>query len=194
MADKLLTVVITMPDNAPGDEAERIRLMLGSGMIDRVHIRKPDWSAERIGALIRAVGPEMYRCLSIHSCPELLEAYPGVGYHFSASRPAPVQRPAVLSRSCHTPEEVCLTGAECDYVTLSPVFDSISKHGYRAAVFDIRKEYATTRTALTVALGGVKPEHFGELRSRGYRGAAMLGHAWTTPLQEFLNQLKCYNS
>ena len=43
MADKLLTVVITMPDNAPGDEAERIRLMLGSGMIDRVHIRKPDW-------------------------------------------------------------------------------------------------------------------------------------------------------
>lgn len=194
MEDRLLTIVITLPDHAPEDEAERISYMLESGIADRVHIRKPEWKAERIEKLIRAIGNGLHHRLSLHSCPELLEVYPALGYHFSASRSVPAKRPAVLSYSCHTPEEVCQQGKECDYVTLSPVFDSISKQGYTAAVFDPEAEHTAVNTVLTVALGGVTPAHFGELRRRGYRGAAMLGYVWNTPLQKLLNQLKCYNS
>lgn len=194
MADKLLIVVITMPDHTPEDEADRIRYMLKSGIVDRVHIRKPEWDTERIEKLIRTIGNEVYHRLSVHSCPELLELYPVLGYHFSALRSVPSKRPPVLSYSCHTLEEVYQKGKECDYVTLSPVFDSISKQGYKAATFGPKAEYNTLQTVRTIALGGVTPVHFGELRRRGYRGAAMLGHAWGTPLQKFLNQLRCYNS
>ncbi|MDE5877489.1 MAG: thiamine phosphate synthase [Muribaculaceae bacterium] len=194
MADKLLTIVITLPDQAPEDEAERISYMLKSGIVDRVHIRKPEWTAERIESLIRTIGNQLHHQLSVHSCPELLEVYPNLGYHFSALRSAPAIRPTVLSYSCHTPEEVCQVGRVCNYVSLSPVFNSISKQGYKAVAFDPEAEYIATQSALTVALGGVTPAHFDELRRRGYRGAAMLGYAWTTPLQKFLNQLRCYNS
>ncbi|MDE6668855.1 MAG: thiamine phosphate synthase [Muribaculaceae bacterium] len=194
MADKLLIVVITMPDHEAEDEADRIRYMLKSGIVDRVHIRKPEWDSGRIEKLIRTIGNDLHHLLSVHSCPELLKMYPALGYHFSALRSVPSRRPSVLSYSCHTPEEVYQKGNECDYVTLSPVFDSISKQGYKAAAFGADIEYTALQTTLTVALGGVTPVHFGELRRRGYRGAAMLGYAWTTPLQKFLNQVKCYNS
>ncbi len=152
MADKLLTVVITLPDQAPKDEAERIRYMLESGLVDRVHIRKPEWRPEQIDTLIRAIGNEFYHQLSLHSCPQLLDIYPNIGFYISASRTAPVKRPTMLSYSCHTLEEVYQKGKECDYVTLSPVFDSISKQGYTAATFEPVSEYNAVQTALTVAL------------------------------------------
>lgn len=190
----LTVIVITLPDAEVADEARRITAMLDSGAVHRVHLRKPGLSAEELGRLVEAIPQRLHCRLTLHSCPELTHRYPGLGYHFSASRPEVRPSEGMVSRSCHTPAEAALWAPRVDYVTLSPVFDSISKQGYCAALFDPEAEREALRAGHVVALGGVTPDKFPGLRSRGYSGAAMLGHAWTTDLQTFIAQLKCYNS
>lgn len=62
-------------------------------------------------------------------------------------------------------------------MTLSPIFDSISKNGYRSA-FDLDeiKDMITGRHV--TALGGVTPDAFPILREKGFSGAALLGYIW----------------
>lgn len=186
-------IVITLPDRVAHDEAVKITAMLDSGTVDRVHIRKPSADPGEIAGLLEAIPARLHQKLSLHSCPQLLERFPGVGWHFS-SRRAQVETPGLLSRSCHTPAEAAEWARRCDYVTLSPVFDSISKPGYTAAAFTLADELAATAAGNVIALGGVTPTRLPDLRQRGYRGAAMLGYAWATDFQTLINELKCYNS
>ena len=83
-----------------------------------------------------------------------------------------------VSRSCHSLEEVKQYKNACDYVFLSPIFDSVSKQGYVSAF-----AYETLKQASgdgiidgkVVALGGVTPDKISRLRSLNFGGAAMLG-------------------
>jgi len=77
-------------------------------------------------------------------------------------------------------------GAYLDYCFLSPVYDSISKAGYRAAGFLAPGEGRRRRLAAALgrspvpvlALGGVGPGKLAELRDAGFAGAAVLGAVW----------------
>lgn len=186
-------IVITLPDAVVENEALRIAAMLDGGHIDRVHIRKPGLSIEVMRRLIADIPIELHSRLSIHSNPKLLMEYPFVGWHFSASRPK-TECNGLLSRSCHSPAEAMQWVAGCDYVTLSPVFDSISKPGYHSACFNPVEEYICNQEGTVIALGGVTPKCFPSLKERGYSGAAMLGYAWKTDLKQLIEELQCYNS
>lgn len=186
-------IVITLPDEVVENEVPRIVEMLDCGLIDRVHIRKPEMSLEGMRRLIANIPTELHSRLSIHSNPQLLTDYPLVGWHFSSARPK-TKCGGPLSRSCHSPAEAMRWIAECDYMTLSPVFDSISKPGYLSACFNPVEEHLCNQAATVIALGGVTPKRFPRLKERGYRGAAMLGYAWKTELKQLIEELKCYNS
>jgi hydroxymethylpyrimidine kinase/phosphomethylpyrimidine kinase len=69
----------------------------------------------------------------------------------------------------------------CDYVTLSPIFDSISKAGYRSAF--TREEIAeAARKGIidekVMALGGVTFNKMKEVTAMGFGGGMILGDAW----------------
>ena len=86
-----------------------------------------------------------------------------------------------LSRSCHSLEEISDNLAVCDYLFLSPIFDSISKQGYGAAFDRKELEQAAARQLLqdkVYALGGVCAENIGTLLQIGFHGAAVLGDLW----------------
>lgn len=86
-----------------------------------------------------------------------------------------------LSRSCHSLEEIRDNLAVCDYLFLSPIFDSISKQGYGAAFDRKELEQAAARQLLqdkVYALGGVCAENIGTLLQIGFYGAAVLGDLW----------------
>lgn len=82
------------------------------------------------------------------------------------------------TRSCHTLEEVVRYKAQCDYLFLSPIFDSISKEGY-ASAFSHQELCLAAREGIidsrVVALGGVTPELIPYLASLGFGGVAMSG-------------------
>ena len=186
-------IVITLPDGVFENEAERMTALLESGVIDRIHIRKPYMSATDMSRLISDIPRRFLGRLSIHSNPELLKEFPNVGWHFSGTRPD-TQCSGLHSRSCHSPAEAAEWAERCDYVTLSPVFDSISKPGYLSACFNPVEEFLCCQYGKVVALGGVTPDRLPRLRERGYYGAAMLGYAWKTEFNNLIKELKCYNS
>jgi thiamine-phosphate pyrophosphorylase len=182
-------LIVITPENIFADEAERIAMLLNSGCIWRVHIRHPHSSIADIGAILSELPESMHSRISLHDCYELAERYPGLGVHLNA-RNALSKAPSagLKSISCHSIGEVAQS--ECDYVTLSPIYDSISKSGYKSA-FNL--DDADLRQALTtksvIALGGVTPEHFSALKDAGFAGAAMLGYVWPKDLAEFKQRL-----
>ena len=186
-------IVITLPDAVVENEAERITAMLESAFIDRIHIRKPSISAKDMSRLISDIPRKLHGRLSLHSNPELLREFPGIGWHSSATR-QDTECSGLRSRSCHSPAEATEWVARCDYVTLSTVFDSISKPGYLSACFDPVEEFLCCQYGKVVALGGVTPGRIPRLKDRGYHGAAMLGYAWKTEINQLIEELKCYNS
>ena len=175
MAADFKVLAIT-PPAIFADEPRRIAELL-SRDIWRVHLRHPEASREELSAILRVL-PSDYRCrISLHSHFSLIEEFPEIGQHLNHRCPTPAGAPGCLSRSCHSLAEL----AQCegsDYVTLSPIYDSISKPGYRSQfVIDQRLRQALHGHRV-MALGGVTPDKFAQLRSEGFAGAAMLGYLW----------------
>ena len=68
---------------------------------------------------------------------------------------------------------------QCDYMFLSPVFDSISKRGYSShfSLEDIKSNSGIVKDRV-FALGGVSADNIGLLPDAGFGGAAVLGFLW----------------
>ena len=84
------------------------------------------------------------------------------------------------SVSVHSWEELGRLPPGLEYAFISPVFDSISKPGYRAnsALLAIPRGPFACRP---VGLGGINAENIGIMIERGWTGAAVLGWIWEEP-------------
>lgn len=169
------TVVIT-PADIMAAEAAAICRMLRSGAW-RVHVRHPQASAAGIESIIAEIPAELRSRISLHDHHGLAARMGIGGVHLNGRNPeAPEGWTGIVSRSCHSLEEL-KEHPEADYLFLSPVFDSISKEGYRSG-FSLAELADAELGERVFALGGVRPRHFALLKSLGFGGAAMLGAAW----------------
>lgn len=183
-------IAITAPEFVPG-EAETIRRLLEGG-IDRVHLRKPDSEVTAMRRLIESLPAELYPRLSLHDHLALAAEYGLGGVHLNGRNPeAPAGFTGLRSRSCHSLGELTACAATTDYRFLSPIFDSISKSGYRSAFSEEVLRRAARQgviDARTLALGGVEPERLPLLHDMGFGGAALLGCIWRDTSGEGLRQ------
>lgn len=173
-------IVITSPDFIAG-EASLINTLFEGG-IDRIHIRKPKASADSHRQLIEGIDAKWHSRLSLHDHHELAVEY-GCGIHLNARNPIPPKgsEKLMLSASCHSINEVAERKQQCDYVFMSPIFNSISKQGY-AAAYSEQELLEASRLGIidnnVIALGGITPEHLPYLEQLRFGGAAFLGHVW----------------
>lgn len=181
MGDKFLIIAITSPGIVPGEGA-RICEILRRNEAAIVHLRKPNWSWGETAQLLDRISPDLYSRIKIHDHFNLLNHYPLMGVHLNARNPVAPENARCVSRSFHTLEELQDAG-EYDYVTLSPVFDSISKNGYKSA-FSLKELPPFLSGKKVIALGGVTPSKFPDLRAAGFFGAAMLGYFWNGWISE----------
>lgn len=185
--DKFLKIVITSPDPVE-NEAERICKLLKNG-IDYVHIRKPEATRNEIRDLIESIPYKFRRQLRLHGHFDLVNDYNLAGVHLNSRCPQAPQNALSVSKSCHSIEEAN-DAADYVYVTLSPVFDSISKKGYESR-FDLEAIKGNLCSKNVIALGGVTPDCFRILRECGFGGAAMLGCVWND-FDSFMQKLNHY--
>ncbi|MDR0574602.1 MAG: thiamine phosphate synthase [Tannerella sp.] len=85
------------------------------------------------------------------------------------------------SRSCHSLEEVA-ESRFFDYLFLSPVFDSISKAGYKQGFMPEQLAEAKKKKIIdekVIALGGITAENLPLVRNYGFGGIAVLGALWS---------------
>ena len=176
---KFTTVIITKPTFFDG-EAEAICRYVEEGRL--VHVRKPAATRMEMEALLGMLPKEVCSHLVLHDFHELAKKYDVYGVHLNSRNPnAPVGWKGSISRSCHSLEEVRLWKNEMNYVSLSPIYDSISKKGYMSA---FTKEVLTdavrdgTIDEKVYALGGVTFDKLQEVEQIGFGGAMILGDAW----------------
>ena len=177
-----MIVVITQPFFFEG-EAAAIADYLESGRADRVHLRKPGAGAAELERLLRQLPAACLGRMVMHEHFELAGKYGLCGIHLNRRCPeAPPSWTKGVSVSCHSLEELALRRREAfDYLSLSPVFDSISKPGYQAAfsaevLEDARRQGLIDSRVL--ALGGVTFDRVPEVLAMGFGGAMILGDAW----------------
>lgn len=185
-----MTIVVTHP-GIIADEAAKISRLLETRAADYMHIRKPDLTPEAVTTLLLQIPERFHPRLRLHDHHGLLVRFPRMGAHLNERCPAipPGRHP--LTRSCHSLREALVqtTDTPFDYVTLSPVFDSISKKGYLSR-FNLTDLKGQLEGHSIVALGGVTPAMFSRLYETGFRGAAMLGYVWNHPdLEQAVNEI-----
>ena len=173
-------IVITSPGFLQG-EADFIDRLFGHGL-DRLHLRKPGAEIGECRRLLDGISREWLPRIVVHDNFGLCREYGLGGVHLNGRNPmAPPNHEGSVSRSCHSLEEISRYKGECDYLTLSPIFNSISKQGYMAA-FGPGQLAAARDSGLidrrVIALGGVTLENIPRVRELGFGGVAILGDVW----------------
>lgn len=173
-------VVITSPGFLQG-EADFIDRLFNHGL-DRLHLRKPGADIGECRRLLDGISREWLPQIVVHDNFGLCREYGLGGVHLNGRNPmAPPNHEGSVSRSCHSLKEISRYKGECDYLTLSPIFNSISKQGYMAA-FGPGQLAAARDSGLidrrVIALGGVTLENIPRVKELGFGGVAILGDVW----------------
>lgn len=175
------TIIITKPAFFDG-EAAMITQFLRQGTADLLHIRKPGAAKEDIERLLREIPEDCRSRLVLHDHHYLAVKYHLYGVHLNSRNPLPPKDwRGSVSRSCHSLEEVMEWKERCAYVSLSPIFDSVSKVGYLSAFTPDDIAAAVQRGIIdhkVLALGGVTFNRLREVQNMGFGGAMILGDAW----------------
>lgn len=169
--------------------------LFGAGLW-RLHVRKPGWSRAELAAYLAAIAPPYRSQLVLHSHYDLAPEYGLGGIHLTEISRQQPEVPRLLRRlgglsvsaSLHTLADVQQHRRRYSYVTLSPIFNSISKENYPSG-FDLAAVQAVLQRLAArpayrpqvVALGGIDAQNIGRVRQAGFTGAAVLGSIWQSP-------------
>ena len=181
-------IVITKPEMFPG-ETEVVNTLFANGM-QRLHLRKPGASEQEMAEWIGRIDLPFRQRIIVHDHHRLLRTMGLGGIHLNARNPeAPAwfsaerqkRRSVTLSRSCHSLEEIAQWKGVCDYLFLSPIFDSISKGGYTSAFTRetlLHSYHDGLFSKPVYALGGVSADNIRSIYDYGFAGAAVIGSLW----------------
>ena len=185
-----MLLVITHPENLPGETI--IWQQLLSAGADAILLRKPGWEEEDYEQALEQTDQACYPQLLIAQHWSLQERYGLLGVHLTESlrnstppQLLEVQRRqgCLLSTGIHTASVLPAMARHWDLLLLSPVFDSISKPGYKGQISAGFRLQRDTRSggARVLALGGVDQSNVGMAKAMGFDGIALLGAIWKDP-------------
>ena len=167
-------------------EAEAANLLFENGL-EVLHFRKPCASPYETKSFIKQIKADFHSRIVLHDHYDLAKLFDLKGIHLNRrNREAFMnnslcdERKLSISRSCHSLEEV-LEARFCDYVFLSPIFDSVSKTGYKQAFTPQQLAEAKERQIIdesVIALGGITAENIPVAHRYGFGGVAVLGSLW----------------
>lgn len=182
-------IVITTPQFFEG-EATAINSLFQAGL-EILHLRKPGASAEEMEHLLHRIPAEYMNRIVTHEHFALAPFFGLKGIHLNGRNPhIPAHYAGHVSCSCHSLEEVVQRKSTCDYLFLSPIYNSISKEGYDSA-FSFRNlkeaQSAGIIDSKVMALGGICQEHLAEIASLGFGGAVLLGDIWQRTGIDFIH-------
>lgn len=185
MLSNFCHIAIT-PEKPVADEAAKIAHLLTGGGFQRVHLRHPGADANEIATILRDVPSALLHRISVHSY-NALPNHRHTGLHLSSTDTGALPAEGLLSKSCHSLDEIIALGGQYDYMFLSPIFDSLSKEGYKSNfTLDARLKDAVSLHQV-IALGGINSQNLYTVKRAGFAGAAMLG---AIPWEMEIDQLR----
>ena len=170
-------IAITTP-KIIDEDASIIKYLLDRG-INSIHLRKPDSDINDCRNILTELTSWERAQIIIHDYPELYYEYSLKGIHTNRNViTLPSEYNGLKTRSCHTFEEILKYKNDYDYLFLSPIFDSISKIGYKSN-FKIEELHKASIDGIidekVIALGGVTFDKISYLKELNFGGVAMIG-------------------
>lgn len=189
---KLQLIVISPPGNYR-NECELVCQMFAIGL-KKYHLRKPKWKSKELENFILQFPPQWRKRLVIHSHFSLRNKWKLGGIHLTEKARTKKnialhrQKGHLLSSSFHDLNDIRQLAYPFTYVFLSPVFNSISKKGYKAAFSKDELKKVLTKNRKIIALGGITPRSLSKTHTLGFGGAATLGYIWKSkdPVKAFM--------
>lgn len=194
-----MRAIVITSEKIFADEYMYIKVMLDYG-IDNIHIRKPFEDTNNIRLLLDCIDKEYHNRLTLNGNFQLLEIYKNIkAIHVnSRNHNIPKSFNGRVSYSCHSLKEIKDKKEKFDYMFLSPVYDSISKTGYRANFSYNELKRANEEGIIDnkiFALGGVTPEKIPELKELGFGGVVFMGYIWNSKnINEVIDKVKLIKS
>ncbi|MHB8261916.1 MAG: thiamine phosphate synthase [Bacteroidia bacterium] len=161
-----------------------------------LHLRKPNTSIDELRKYIQRIPKQFHKRVVLHSHYELIKEFNLKGVHLTEKARESVKEINTLKRkktksistSFHGMEKVSKNRRKYEYVFLSPVFDSISKQGYKSNFTSNGLTLFLKKTKQRViALGGIDDKNIETLIQLNFSGAAILGFVWgsKTPVENY---------
>lgn len=175
-------IVISYPTFIP-NEAMLINQLFQSGL-ESFHLRKPEWEISQFEQLLGQIPVKFRNRIVIHDHFHLVERYHLSGIHFTEKTKPQTNKwltfPGSKSISCHHIKELELLNESINYAFISPVFDSISKDGYKSNLNfqKLQSFLKKNKTTQIIALGGISEKNIDECHQLGFDGVAVLGSIW----------------
>jgi len=181
---KLELIVISSPSPV-SNEAENINSFFEAGL-GVFHLRKPDSDLEDVAKLLSQIDPKYYDRIAIHQHHQLAAEFGLKRLHFTELK----RQNTVLATFQKTKEKGLKISTSIhdldlldqldhfDYTFFSPVFDSISKQGYKSKLnsdFTLQKP---AKSPAVIALGGIEQQNIHLIKTMNFDGAAVLGTIW----------------
>ncbi len=188
----IMRLIVITPDETAKDELAVVNSLFESGLM-RLHLRKPSFTSAGLSDYISGIPSIYHNRIVLCGCFELWREYRLAGIHLNSFQRSDRQvldsvtgvPQATVSTSFHSWQEIMNNKTEYDYVFISPVFDSISKSGYKAGIdlsgaVSARQQLAARGGYIPeiIGLGGVGVDQVAVLRNSGFDGAAILGAVW----------------
>lgn len=194
-------IVVSNPDAVDG-EADVINALFNEGL-ELFHLRKPGSRQEDMAELVQAIERRYQQRIVWHQHHELCEQFGSTRVHLPESRRREMQageweemkkKGYTLSTSVHAMGDYDTLPEGFSYTFYGPVFDSISKQGYKPTgeipAWPVRKNRRTS----VMAIGGVEPGNIHRVKQLSFDGAALLGAIWRNPKQAVPVFRECMNA
>ena len=193
----LFNLILISPEHDLKGEMEVLVQLFNFG-ITTYHLRKPDWCIEKTQRWLQQLPKDFHNLVVLHNHFVLANDFEIKGIHLNEEK-RPFARQLsnykIISASFHSVEDLKGNTFPYEYAFLSPVFDSISKAGYKGN-FDLKllkenlREMKQQNRSMpkVIGLGGVNAQNILSLKSAGFSGAGLLGSVWQNenPIKAFL--------
>ena len=187
----MFNLVVITPETNHLKEIEIITFLFESGL-ELLHIRKPSYTEEELREYILSIPRKFHKKIVIHSYYKLTKEFSFKGIHLTEKARKSKRINAdlkIISTSFHSVEEILKSRRKYKYIFLSPIFDSISKKGYKSNFNLLDLEFFLKKRKNVVALGGINTDNIKAVKQIGFCGAAILGALW-----ESENPIKAYKN
>jgi thiamine-phosphate pyrophosphorylase len=181
-------IIISPPHDTINETQAVYRILKRSSAT--FQLRKPNRETGQLADYLQRIPADLHRRIVVHDHPQLIDRFDLKGVHFSEHlrrrQPEAIRQIRRRYQGCrissafHRIEDIPGNDGRFDELLLSPIFDSISKPGYRAAFAhaDLRRFLRHSGHSV-VALGGVDADRIAVAADLGFSGVAVLGAVWS---------------
>jgi len=198
-----MIIVISNPTSIVKEHAI-INQLFDEGL-ETFHLRKKLYSENEIKKFIELISEKYFKRIVLHTNYHLAKEYNMKGIHVPAVSNYKSSKGS-LSISFHSINEIEKSDKTFDYGFLSPLFDSISKAGYKSK-FDLEEVKVFLQKHKShnnksgdpsenvkgklreqiIALGGIDIDKIDNVKELGFSGIALMGAIWQSenPIEKF---------